>query len=155
MIRVRVPGFRTVDIAHVVCDYNGTLAVDGQLLPDVSKLINGISGAEVHVVTADTFGVAREPLSGTRCRLAIAPNEDQAIWKRDYVRSLNVHTTACIGNGRNDRFMLKEAVLGIAVLQREGASVEALMNAHVVCTSIVHALEYFTNPKRLIASLRS
>ena len=90
-----------------------------------------------------------------RCRLSIAPDEDQAVWKRDYVKSLNAATTASIGNGRNDRLMLKEAALGIAILQKEGASVEALIQAQLVCTSIVDALEYFTNPKRLIASLRS
>lgn len=155
MIRIEVPGFRILEIAHIVCDYNGTLAVDGQLLPGISDLINGVSGARMHVITADTFGVARAQLASTHCLLAIAPEEDQAIWKRDYVRSLNAETTACIGNGRNDRLMLEEAALGIALLQREGASAQALMNADVVCTSIVHALEYFTNPKRLVASLRS
>lgn len=155
MIQIDVPGFRVLEIAHIVCDYNGTLAVDGRLLPEVSKLINGIADAEVHVITADTFGVARTQLAGTRCRLAIAPERDQAAWKRGYVNSLNAEATACIGNGRNDRLMLEEAALGILVLQREGAAVEALMNAQVVCTSIVDALEYFTNPKRLIAALRS
>lgn len=155
MIRTEVPGLGVLEIAYIVCDYNGTLAVDGELLPGVAELINGISGAEVHVITADTFGVARAQLAGIRCRLSIAPDEDQAVWKCEYVKSLNAANTAAIGNGRNDRLMLKEAALSIAILQKEGASVEALMQAQLVCASIVDALEYFTNPKRLIASLRS
>ena len=155
MIQIEVPDFGLLRISNIVCDYNGTLAVDGKLLPEVSERINDISGAEVHVITADTFGFAQEQLADTNCRLTICPKENQAIWKRDYVRSLNAATSACIGNGRNDRLMLKEAALGIALLQAEGASVETVLNAHIVCASVIDAFEYFTKPKRLIATLRS
>jgi soluble P-type ATPase len=51
--------------------------------------------------------------------------------------------------------MLKEAALGIAVVQEEGAFAETLMSADVVCTNIVSALGLLTNPLRLIATLRS
>jgi len=155
MITIDVPDFGTLNIAHIVCDYNGTLAVDGQLLPGVSDAINGIVDAEVHVITADTFGLAREQLAGTNCTLSIAPKDDQAEWKRVYIQGLDPSRTACIGNGRNDRIMLREAALGIALVQREGASVETVNAADIVCTSILHALELFTNPKRMIATLRS
>ena len=51
--------------------------------------------------------------------------------------------------------MLDEAALGIALIQREGASVEALGSADMVCASVVHAFELFANGKRLVATLRS
>jgi soluble P-type ATPase len=51
--------------------------------------------------------------------------------------------------------MLKEAVLGIAVILTEGAAVETVVAADVVCTSINAALELLKNPLRLAATLRS
>jgi len=155
MQTIHIPDFGTVTFATIVCDYNGTLALDGVLLPGVKEAMNNITDIDVHVITADTFGAAEEQLKGADCRLTVAPREDQAQWKRNYITSLNAKTTACIGNGRNDRLMLREAALGIALLQREGASVEALLAADIVCASVLDALEYFSNPKRLIATLRS
>jgi soluble P-type ATPase len=40
------------------------------------------------------------------------------------------------------------------VIQKEGASARALMNADIVCNSIVDALELLTNPLRIVATLR-
>ena len=60
-----------------------------------------------------------------------------------------------VGNGRNDRLMLKEAALGIAVLQAEGAAAEALLAADVVAPDILAALDLLLAPEGLIATLRS
>ena len=62
--------------------------------------------------------------------------------------------TVCIGNGRNDSLMLKEAALGICLIQAEGANVVSLLNADIACKSAKDALELLLNPKRLIATLR-
>ncbi|MEE3719778.1 hypothetical protein V2H45_23835 [Tumidithrix elongata RA019] len=51
--------------------------------------------------------------------------------------------------------MLKESVLGIALIQKEGGSVEASIDADIVSNSILDALDLLQNPKRLIATLRS
>ena len=75
--------------------------------------------------------------------------------KLDYVKGLGCENTVCIGNGRNDRLMLKEASLGIAVALKEGVALTTLVSADVVCTGIVSALELLLNPLRLTATLRS
>jgi soluble P-type ATPase len=61
----------------------------------------------------------------------------------------------CIGNGRNDRLMLAESALGIAVVLGEGAAAVTLAAADVVCTDILAALALLTHPLRLVATLRS
>ena len=155
MKTIQIPDFGSIHISDIVCDYNGTLAVDGILLPGVSEAINNISDINIHVITADTFGLAKKQLSDTNCKLTICPKENQTQWKLDYINSLNPEKCVCIGNGRNDQLMLKNAALGIVLIQREGASTETLLNSDIVCTSIIHALEYFSNTKRLIATLRS
>ena len=63
--------------------------------------------------------------------------------------------TACIGNGRNDRAMLKHAALGIAVLAEEGVATDAIVAADIVVSDIWHALDLLLNPLRLVATLRS
>jgi soluble P-type ATPase len=51
--------------------------------------------------------------------------------------------------------MLKEAILGIAVIQEEGAAVESLVAADIVTRSILDALDLLLRPLRLTATLRS
>jgi soluble P-type ATPase len=87
--------------------------------------------------------------------LTILPKEDQAQAKAMYARGLGLERTACIGNGRNDRQMVKEAILGIVVIQEEGAAVETALNADIICRDILAALTLFTKPKRLVATLRA
>jgi soluble P-type ATPase len=50
--------------------------------------------------------------------------------------------------------MLAAARLGIAVVQREGAAVETVLAARMLCPDILSALELLIEPKRLIATLR-
>jgi soluble P-type ATPase len=51
--------------------------------------------------------------------------------------------------------MLRVAALGIAVVQAEGASTEALAAADLVVPCVSDALDLFLNPRRLTASLRA
>lgn len=156
MIRIEIPGHKELQLDHLVLDYNGTLACDGHLITGVEESLNALAdNLQIHIVTADTFGKAASRLEGIPCKLSILPAGSQDAAKLEYVKGLGTEFTACIGNGRNDRFMLKEAALGIAVVLEEGAAVEALLSADVVCTSIVSALELLTNPLRLTATLRS
>jgi soluble P-type ATPase len=157
MISIDVPGFGKLELAHLVLDYNGTLAVDGALLPGVAQALGELAPSiQIHVVTADTFGLARAQLAALPVALTIIkPTEDQADAKLRFVSELGAHTVVAIGNGRNDRKMLNAAALGVALVQGEGGAVEALANGDLVCTGVIDALELLRNPKRLVATLRS
>jgi soluble P-type ATPase len=156
MIEITIPGYKTLKLKHLVLDHNGTLAVDGILLSGVKEKLKALSDdLEIHVLTADTFGKARSQLEGVPCKLSILPIDNQDTGKLAYVEKLSAEHTVCIGNGRNDRLMLKEAALGITVILEEGTAVETLTSADVVCKDILSALELLTNPLRLTATLRS
>lgn len=156
MIEISIPGYRTLQLDHLVLDYNGTLAVDGHLLAGVAEMLAHLSTRlQIHVLTADTFGQAQQALAGAPCRISILPPGEQDVGKLNYVEQLGPARTVCIGNGRNDRLMLQEAALGIAVLQTEGAAVQTLLAADVVAPNIVAALELLANPLRLVATLRA
>jgi soluble P-type ATPase len=137
-------------------DYNGTLAQDGRLLEGVKPRLDSLVALiHLHVITADTFGIARNQLNGLPCKLEILPVEEQAQAKLAYVEVLGRDQVVAIGNGRNDRLMLAGAALGIAIVQEEGASTETLSAADVVMPDILSALDMLLFPKRLIATLRS
>ena len=155
MIEVRLPDIGLLQLEHLVLDYNGTLAFDGVLMPGVRERIERLSARlAIHVVTGDTFGVAREQLRGVPCSLTLLPTHGQAAAKRDYVDALGAGAVACIGNGNNDRLMLQCAALAIAVVQQEGAATAAVVAADVVACDILHALDLLDQPLRLVATLR-
>jgi len=156
MIEIEIPGYKTLQLKHLVLDHNGTLACDGILIQGVKECLEKLSNdLQIHVLTADTFGQAASQLKEVPCGLSILPTGDQDLGKLHYVKTLGCENTVCIGNGRNDRLMLKEAALGIAVVLEEGAALATLVSADVVCTTIVSALELLLHPMRLTATLRS
>jgi soluble P-type ATPase len=81
--------------------------------------------------------------------------EAQAESKRVFVQKLGSEHVVAIGNGRNDRMMLDEAALGIAVCGAEGLAAEALQASKVVVRDVVDALDLLLRPKRLVATLRA
>ena len=156
MLKIDIPGFHEVEIQNIVMDYNGTLACDGKLLSGVKELFKSLSpNLNLYVVTADTFGLAQSELEGLPCELTILPKENQAEGKLNFVKSLGLNKTVSIGNGRNDRLMINECIIGVVLLQEEGCSVETLINGDIISKNICDALGLLLNPKRLIASLRS
>jgi len=156
MLEITIPGYKTLKFHHLVMDYNGTLAVDGVLLDGVrDRLIALSERLQLHVVTADTFGIARSQLNGLPCLLSILPVEDQAGAKLAYIQRLGEDQVIAIGNGRNDHQMVQAAALGIAIIQGEGAARETCLAADVLAPDILAALDLLLFPKRLIATLRS
>lgn len=156
MITIEVPGYRFLRLSDLILDYNGTIAFDGKMIDGVKERLEVLSKSlGIHVLTADTFGSVRDELSGISCRLAVISKKNQAQAKLDYVRQLGCDGSVCIGNGRNDALMLKAAALGIAVIQAEGTSSQAIIAADVVTLSILDALDLLIHPLRLTATLRS
>ncbi len=156
MKEITVPGYKKLEIRHLVLDYNGTIACDGQILPGVKERLTSLAETmQIHILTADTFGQAAAQVEGLPVTLSVLGSEGQHIEKADYVRRLGSEHTASIGNGRNDRLMLKVSVLGIAVILKEGAAAEALLAADMVFGDILSALEIFQHPLRLTATLRT
>jgi soluble P-type ATPase len=156
MIGINIPGFKELRLTHLVLDYNGTIAAHGRLLPGVADKLEVLAPRlAIHILTADTFGTVRGQVAALPADLIVIPPGDQAHAKVEYVRRLGAEQVAAVGNGRNDRLMLKEASLGIALLQAEGAAVEAMLAADLVAPDILAALDLLLAPDGLIATLRS
>ena len=156
MLNLDIPGFKTLSLEHLMLDYNGTLAVDGRMMVGVfDRLIELSRILKLHVVTADTFGKAREALEGLDAELTILGPGPQAEAKLTYLQGLGPEQVVAIGNGRNDRRILEAAALSMAVSSLEGTAVEALMAAHLYLPSVHEALDLLEKPLRLVSTLRS
>ena len=155
MLEIDIPGFGQVRLKHLVSDFTGTLSVRGRLVPDVRELLNRISAIlDVHVLTADTFGMARSELASVQCLVHILEGENEDRQKEEYVHRLGAENIVAIGNGNNDRKMLRASRVGVAVCLAEGCAADAAMSADILVTSITDGLDLLLNPMRCKATLR-
>jgi soluble P-type ATPase len=156
MILLEIPGKKQLRIHHLVLDYNGTIAEDGTLLPEVGELLISLAQkVQIHVITADTFGTCSLQLSDLPVTVTILQAGNQDKQKMQYIKKLGNDNTISIGNGYNDHLMVEASAIGIVVINKEGVSVKALSAADLVCNNIHDALGLLINPMRLSASLRN
>ncbi len=155
MINVKIPGEGELQIEHVIFDVNGTLAVDGILLPEVLSQLKVLrEKVKIHLLTTDTHGKQSEidqKLGGTAIRVKEGNEAEQ---KAAYLGKLGAEHCAAVGQGANDSLMLKEARIGICVLSKEGTALGTLLQADLVVPDIVSALTVLNHPTRMVATLR-
>lgn len=152
---LNIPGFGPVRLSHLVSDFTGTLSVDGRLIPGVREQLNKIAGfLKVHILTADTFGMAKTELEGINCEIHILEGINHDAQKESYVKQLVAEHVIAFGNGNNDRKMLKAARVGIAVCLKEGCATDSIKAADIFVSSITDGLDLLLNPNRMKATLR-
>lgn len=166
-MEVVIPGRGILTLLHLVLDVNGTVAAGGWLIEGVKERLEALrrAGLDVHWITADTRGrqaALDKELGWPAIRIsgrgesedAAGESFGEAAQKAAFVRQLGAETVVAIGNGANDAAMLREAVLGIAVLGPEGLAIDALLAADLVAPSILTALDMLQDPDRLVATWR-
>ena len=155
MIEYDVPGLGKLQIQYLVCDVNGTLALDGRLIDGLAERITALRDRiSLRLITADTHGgqaLIDQQLGLEAVRLQPGNEAGQ---KAGYVRDLGAGSVMAVGQGANDAAMLKAAALGVCVLSKEGAALETLLAADLLVPDIFSALDLLDKPLRLVASLR-
>lgn len=158
MISCTIPGRGIIEINHLVCDVNGTITRDGILIPGVKDALEKLSKqVQIHLVSANTSGrlsnleVELEEILTSVKQVALNGEAEQKV---EFVQKLGSSGVAAIGQGTNDRLMLKDAALGICILSSEGTAVEAMINSDILVPDILSAFDLFLIPDRLKATLR-
>lgn len=155
MIELNIPGRGTIQLEHLVCDVNGTLAVDGILQDGVIRSLKLLRDRlQIHLLTADTHGQQERidhQLSLTAVRIAPGNEREQ---KAAFVETLDPQRVIAVGQGANDAAMLKTAAIGICVFSQEGSALETVLAADILVPDIGAALELLERPLRLVATLR-
>lgn len=156
MLIISIPGFGQVRIEHLVLDYNGTIAKDGQLIREAIEPIKNLSKTlSIHVLTADTFGTVHRELSGLPVTISkVGQGGNEITEKAHFINALGRDNTVAIGNGSNDEGVLLAARIGICIIGAEGCSARAMKHADIISTDIIDALELLLFPGRLKATLR-
>lgn len=155
MIYIEIPGRKLLSISHIVLDYNGTIAEDGELIEGVKeRLLKLKENVDIHVLTADTYGSVAEQCEALEIDVQTFPREGASVCKKEIVDSLSGEKV-CIGNGFNDIEMFDVSDLSVAVVNAEGMCAKLLAHADVLTVSIQDALDLFLKPSRLKATLRS
>jgi hypothetical protein len=152
---IDIPGYQVLELDTLLVDYNGTLAVDGEIRAGVKERINQLAKRlSVYVLTADTHGTARQKCEGLKAEVYTFPEGSALEAKHQILKKLGEQHCVCIGNGRNDVKMLRDAMLSIAVMDREGVYAGLMKEADLCVNSIEDGLDLLLYPKRLIAGLR-
>ena len=156
MIEIEIPAFGLLRLEYALFDVNGTLALDGHLLPGVAERMAMLQQrVSVMLISADTYGtlpVLADTLGAQSRRLQPGNEPEQ---KAAIVAELNSSCVAAIGNGANDVVMLRAAALGIAVMGGEGTATSCLLAADIVVADVLSAFDLLLNPRRLLATLRA
>lgn len=154
-MQVLIPGQEKLFIHHLVLDFNGTIALDGLILPAVKeKLFELDKLLTIHVLTADSNGSAASECKGLPVELHVIGKDNQREEKRAFVRKI-APGVAVLGNGVNDELMFREADLSIAVIGKEGCATSTLMASKIVVKDIVDGLDLLLMHHRLIPTLRN
>ena len=155
MIELTIPGLGVIQLKHLVSDVNGTLALDGQLLDGLPRLLNQLRDrVQVHLLTADTHGrqaLIDQQLGFEATRIQAGGEAEQ---KAAFVRQLGAKTVLAIGQGANDALMMQAAIIGVGILSQEGIASPTLLAADLVVPDIYAALTLIDKPLRLVATLR-
>ena len=153
MLALNIPGRGQFICSHLVLDFNGTIAFNGELITGVAERITLLSkDLSIHVITADTNGTVARQCSGLPISVEILRSDDHTGEKGEFVRGLE--GVICMGNGANDEAMFTESDIAIAVAGREGCATATLLKSDMLIDNINDALDLLLNPKRVIATLR-
>ncbi|TVY07515.1 HAD family hydrolase [Paenibacillus cremeus] len=153
-MEVLIPGQERLMINHLVLDFNGTIALDGQIFPFVrDKLVALDKLVKIHVLTADSNGSAYRQCEGLPVEIHVIGKDNQREEKSNFVRRI-APGVAVIGNGVNDELMFREADLSIAVIGKEGCATATLMASNIVVKDVVDGLDLLLMHHRLIPTLR-
>ncbi len=155
MIDTTIPGRGTFRIKQLVLDLNGTIALDGKIINGVAERLDRLSGLlDIFIITSDTMGSAERVIKDLKVKLHKIKKDNETGQKLELLKKIGETKTIAIGNGSNDVLMLKESLIGICVLGREGASKDAIMASDLVISDINDALDLLFKPNRLAATLR-
>jgi soluble P-type ATPase len=156
MLELDIPGRGRINVKNVVFDVNGTISVDGKIDKRIKERLKRISEKySVYILTADTYGTVERELEGIGVAIHKISPQKEAEQKQKFVDELGWEETIAVGNGANDVLMLRQAILGICVIEKEGACSQAIANSDIVVQEMKSSFALLENPKRIVATLRN
>ncbi len=155
MLTFDIPGRAPICLSHLILDYNGTIALDGEVIEAIRPRLEALAkDLSIYVITADTHGTAAKKCAGLPLEVLTFPTGQVGLIKAQKAMELT-GGVVCIGNGYNDIEMAKVCALSLCVIGKEGCCGKLLSESDVVVTCIEDALDLLIRPHRLRATLRT
>lgn len=155
MLCIKIPGREELTLSHLILDYNGTIAEDGEIIPGIAPRLEALAKVlSIYVITADTHGTAARKCAGLPLQVLTFPTTEVGAIKAREAENLSGGVVT-IGNGFNDIQMSHAADLSICVIGKEGCCGALLQHTDVVVTSILDGLDLLLKTDRLRATLRT
>ena len=155
MLTINIPGREELNLSHLILDYNGTIAEDGEIIESIRPRLAELSKVlSICVITADTHGTAAKKCEGLPLEVLTFPTTQVGTIKAQEAKK-RTGGVITIGNGFNDIQMSGAADLSICVIGREGCCGALLAHADIVVTSIEDALDLLLKTGRIRATLRT
>ena len=155
MLTINIPGREELNLSHLILDYNGTIAEDGEIIESIRPRLEELSKVlSICVITADTHGTAAKKCEGLPLDVLTFPTTEVGAIKVQEAKK-RTGGVITIGNGFNDIRMSDAADLSICVIGREGCCGALLAHADIVVASIDDALDLLLKTGRVRATLRT
>ena len=154
MIKIEIPGRGDYEIENAVFDYNGTVAINGEMSENTQENLKKLSEfVDIYILTADTYGTVKKKCEKLPVSVEVFPTHDAADYKEKIVSSLSGQSI-CFGNGYTDIKMFDVADLSICIIEGEGCAGKLLSHSDIIVKSIDDAFELVFNTNRIKATLR-
>lgn len=154
MIHIQRSGQEPLEIDFILIDFEGTLASDCRVHPKAKDKLNLLAKrAKIYILTKKKKELVEEVLRKVKAEIIYLTEGESSKEKLDLLRQLGATRTVAVGGGADDGSMMEEAVLGLCVIGKAGASSEAVKNADVVFTDILDTLDFLLKPLRQRATL--
>ncbi len=154
MIHIQRSGQEPLEIDFILIDFEGTLASDSRVHPKAKDKLNLLAKrTKIFILTRERKEQVEEALRRVNAEIIYFTEGDSSEKKLALLRQLGEARSVAIGGGADDGPMIKEAVLGLCVIGKEGASSEAVKNADVVLRDILDTLDFLLKPVRQKATL--
>ena len=74
MLNIQIPGREELILSHLILDYNGTIAEDGEIIESIRPRLEALAkDLAIYVITADTHGTAAKKCEGLPLQVLTLP----------------------------------------------------------------------------------
>ena len=123
MIHIQRPGQEPLEIDFILIDFEGTLASDRRVHPKAKDKLNLLAKrAKIYILTKEKKEHVEEVLRKVKAEIVYLTEGESSKKKLDLLRQLGATRTVAVGNGADDGPMMEEAVFGLCVIGKAGAS---------------------------------
>jgi soluble P-type ATPase len=152
-MKYTIPGAEDIEITAIVIDFNGTLAVRGEVVQGAAEKINQMKqlGFRIILVTSDQRGNAKA--AAAKLGIEFVEAKDAGA-KEKFMLTLDSGKVAAIGNARIDTGLYKKAKIRVATLQAEGIHTGILPFVDMIVPSVIDALDLFMDADTFVATMK-